>query len=366
MLDNSEAEASRVSGELQEMRMYLEAEGDQESSLFLETLQGMLHHTLLKDAGKLEGMYEQALNRICNQVAGSDWKLTEEGKSAELPDEEPSFSPWDDVMGKNGRASSGAHASTSAPLGSSAGVRDSTFYRVLGLEEKASAAEIKAAYRAKALRLHPDVSDAPDATKRFAELSHAYDVLSNETSRSLYDRFGPEGMKQQAGADSGRGNARQAWDEFKPYKKENKRTKARDATRASVSMDDADSQTADDGLPQFGDVVEYPLRDIEMQDLQDGRTAGVGLVVGRNMDRGDAKKLPPEQLDLCEIEPLRQEEVGSDRWLPDDLGIPSFARLGDLRKLPIADYDGRYDIWVINAPLSEGCGGPELPEEIML
>ena len=30
--------------------------------------QGMLHHTLLKDAGKLEGMYEQALNRICNQV----------------------------------------------------------------------------------------------------------------------------------------------------------------------------------------------------------------------------------------------------------------------------------------------------------
>ncbi len=39
----------------------------------------------------------------------------------------------------------------------------------------------------------------------------------------------------------------QAWDEFKPYKKENKRTKARDAARASVSMDDADAQVADDG-----------------------------------------------------------------------------------------------------------------------
>lgn len=37
----------------------------------------------------------------------------------------------------------------------------------------------------------------------------AADVLSNETSRSLYDRFGPEGMRQQAGADSGSGNARQ-------------------------------------------------------------------------------------------------------------------------------------------------------------
>ena len=54
------------------------------------------------------------------------------------------------------------------------------------------------------------------------------------------------------------------------------------------------------------------------------------------------------------------------RWFPDDLGIPSFARLHELRKLPVAHYDGRYDIWTIEAVLSEGCGGPELPEEVML
>ena len=66
-------------------------------------------------------------------------------------------------------------------------------------------------------------------------------------------------------------------------------------------------------VPEFGDVVEYPLREVEMRDLQDGRIAGVGLVVGRNMDRGDAAKLPEDQLDLCEIEPLRQEEAGSTR-----------------------------------------------------
>ena len=62
-------------------------------------------------------------------------------------------------------------------------------------------------------------------------------------------------------------------------------------------------------------MVEYPLRAVEVADLGDGRTAGVGLLVGRNMDRGDAAKLPPEQLDLCEIEPLRQEEPGSIRCL---------------------------------------------------
>ncbi len=63
----------------------------------------------------------------------------------------------------------------------------------------------------------------------------------------------------------------------------------------------------------MGDVVEYPLREIEREELQDGRRAGVGLLVSRNLDRGDAARLPPELLDLCEVEALRQEEPGSNR-----------------------------------------------------
>ena len=38
--------------------------------------------------------------------------------------------------------------------------------------------------------------------------------------------------------------------------------------------------------PQVGDIVEYPLREIETQDFDDGRTHGLGLLVSRNMDRG--------------------------------------------------------------------------------
>lgn len=64
--------------------------------------------------------------------------------------------------------------------------------------------------------------------------------------------------------------------------------------------------------PQVGAVVEYPLRDI---DCTADRYLGVGLLVGRNKDRGDAAKLPPEQLDLCEIEPLQQQEADSSRWV---------------------------------------------------
>lgn len=48
---------------------------------------------------------------------------------------------------------------------------------LIGVAVDSSAAEIKTAYRAKALKVHPDVSDASDATERFAELSHAYGKL---------------------------------------------------------------------------------------------------------------------------------------------------------------------------------------------
>lgn len=63
----------------------------------------------------------------------------------------------------------------------------------------------------------------------------------------------------------------------------------------------------------MGDVVEYPLSAVVKQELQDGRSHGVGLLVGRNKDRGDVRKLPEEAKGLCEIEPLRQEEEGSSR-----------------------------------------------------
>lgn len=56
--------------------------------------------------------------------------------------------------------------------------------------------------------------------------------------------------RRSAGAEAGRGNASQAWEEFKPYKRENKHTRARDAARASYgSSFDASFDQADGGLP---------------------------------------------------------------------------------------------------------------------
>ena len=67
------------------------------------------------------------------------------------------------------------------------------YYEVLGVPRHADRETIKRAYRALAREVHPDVSDDPDAERRFRELAEAYQVLSRPQARLLYDRFGYRG-----------------------------------------------------------------------------------------------------------------------------------------------------------------------------
>ena len=66
------------------------------------------------------------------------------------------------------------------------------YYAVLGLEPSADAAAIKAAFRSKAMELHPDRNDAPNATERFQLLNEAYGVLSDPAQRAQYDTMSIE------------------------------------------------------------------------------------------------------------------------------------------------------------------------------
>jgi molecular chaperone DnaJ len=63
-------------------------------------------------------------------------------------------------------------------------------YKTLGVERKASADEIKKAYRKLARKYHPDTNKDPGAEERFKEISEAYDVLSDPEKRKKFDRGG--------------------------------------------------------------------------------------------------------------------------------------------------------------------------------
>src|SRR5919198_4386893 len=69
------------------------------------------------------------------------------------------------------------------------------YYELLGVPRDAGPEDIKRAFRRLARELHPDVSDAPDAERRFRETVEAYEVLSNSERRELYDRFGHAGLR---------------------------------------------------------------------------------------------------------------------------------------------------------------------------
>jgi molecular chaperone DnaJ len=69
------------------------------------------------------------------------------------------------------------------------------YYELLGIAREADEQEIKKAFRRLARRLHPDVSEEPDAELRFREITEAYEVLSNAETRQLYDRFGHAGLQ---------------------------------------------------------------------------------------------------------------------------------------------------------------------------
>ncbi len=70
------------------------------------------------------------------------------------------------------------------------------YYDILELSKDASQEDIKKAYRKQALKYHPDRNPGDkEAEKKFKEISEAYEVLSDEKKRQIYNRHGKEGLQ---------------------------------------------------------------------------------------------------------------------------------------------------------------------------
>jgi curved DNA-binding protein len=64
------------------------------------------------------------------------------------------------------------------------------YYAVLGVDKKASADDIKHAYRKLARKYHPDVSKETNAEEKFKNVQEAYEVLKDAEKRASYDQLG--------------------------------------------------------------------------------------------------------------------------------------------------------------------------------
>ena len=87
-----------------------------------------------------------------------------------------------------------------------AGKRD--YYEVLGIQKNATEDEIKKAYRKLAVKYHPDRNPGnKEAEEKFKEATEAYEVLSDDQKRPIYDQYGFAGLDGMGGMGGGAGGA---------------------------------------------------------------------------------------------------------------------------------------------------------------
>ena len=75
-------------------------------------------------------------------------------------------------------------------------VKDTKLYDILNVSPNSNQNEIKKSYRKLSIKYHPDKNpnNKEEATKKFQEISEAYNILSDEEKRKIYDNYGMQGL----------------------------------------------------------------------------------------------------------------------------------------------------------------------------
>jgi len=322
---------------------------------------------------------EDAINSFDSVFGGRESWLEDGGGKNQSGKEDLKFETWEEVKFKEEfgdfNAGKGDRETSSSP---STRMKEMSYYEILDVEIAADNSDIKSSYRNLAKKYHPDALEGGNEVM-FKIISEAYTVLSDPASRKLYDHYGKSGLNSADVRERSKQNEDALWDEIvregrRKGVKMSRRDIARRASKAEAEKYFSDSSLNDDGFPEppwegsdavpvhfrtnvarVGSVVKYPLSDVARSELVSDREFGLGLVVGRNIDRGDVEQLlvmNEDQIDLCEVTPLVMVDDGV--FEKDELGSTCFPRLGELeRSIEIVKFNSGFDRWHLRSKLGE-------------
>lgn len=127
-----------------------------------------------------------------------------------------------------------------------------SYYDVLGVDRDASQDEIEDAYREKVKETHPDVSDAPDASERFREVTRAEEVLGDADERARYDRLGHDAYVRHIHGGNAAGSEQSPWTAERDDAADATNSGAASDSNGSTDPSDAAEQWATDDATGFG------------------------------------------------------------------------------------------------------------------
>ncbi len=170
------------------------------------------------------------------------------------------------------------------------------YYAALGVDRKATQAEIKQAYRKLAHKYHPDISKDAEGESKFKDIAEAYRVLKDEEKRAEYDQLG----------------VHRAGEEFSP--------RGAGHSPHSQQFDDADASFAD----------------VDMADLM-AAFAAARKGGGQSGGRGEGfsrQAWPQDGQDFETEEPVTLEQMHAGAEIDVSVSLPELDAQGMLHRVP--------------------------------
>lgn len=168
-------------------------------------------------------------------------------------------------------------------------MKENDYYKILGIAKEEAvrdASKVKKAYRRRAVKTHPDKTGGD--RRAFDKVAEAYEVLSDDTKRQIYDRFGKAGLERhERGGGAGAAFHSSAEDIFRSFF---------GGTGGSGNPFFSSSQTA--GRRQRSHTMRYQL-EVTLEELYQGVTRPVQVSPPQNpfahpMDRSKIKNVDVE------------------------------------------------------------------------